>query len=92
MSRLIPPGMFILVLTLCAGVWLVVSPFALQSQPVGGAWIASTVNNVATGGVLFAVSLIGILAILALSLRDLVHAAAAARAAEDTEMQRTSVQ
>jgi hypothetical protein len=80
MNRFILPGSYVLILLLCVGVWLVVSPFALQSQPVGSAWIGSTVNNVATGGILIGVALAGILGILALGLRDLMRAARAAEA------------
>jgi len=72
MRRIPPPGSFVLFLLFLAGIWLTISPFAMTTQPSGQHWIASTINNVTIGGVLIAVSLLGILAYLALALRKLV--------------------
>jgi cytochrome c oxidase assembly factor CtaG len=73
MRRILPPGSFVLFLLFLTGIWLTISPFAMTTQPSGQHWIASTINNVTIGGVLMAVSLFGILAYLALALRDLMR-------------------
>jgi cytochrome c oxidase assembly factor CtaG len=73
MRRLIPPGSWVLFLFFLAGIWLTVSPFAMTTQPSGQHWIASTINNVTIGGILMVVSLVGILAYMALALRDLIR-------------------
>ena len=52
-----------------------VSPFVLKAQAVGAAWSAGTINDVAVGGVLIGVSLLGAGATLAFGLRDLVRTA-----------------
>ncbi len=75
MNRLISPGIYALVVTLLAGAWLVISPWVTQTQRAGSVWSPGTVNNLATGGILIAVSVLGIALILALTLRDLVRAA-----------------
>jgi hypothetical protein len=73
MRRLIPPGSLVLFLLFLTGVWVTMSPFAMTTQPSGQPWIASTINNVTIGGVLLVVSLLGILAYMALALRDLIR-------------------
>jgi hypothetical protein len=70
MRRLVPPGSLVLFLT---GIWLTLSPFAMTTQPSGQSWIASTITTVTIGGVLMVVSLLGILAYMALELRDLLR-------------------
>jgi hypothetical protein len=75
MQRLLPPGSYVLFLLFLTGIWLTMSPFAMTTQPSGQHWVASTINNVTIGGVLIAVSLLGILAYLALALRDLMREA-----------------
>lgn len=77
MRRLVPPGSFVLFLLFLTGIWLTMSPFVMTTQPSGQHWTASTINNVAIGGVLMVVSLLGILAYLALALRDLLREAQA---------------
>ncbi len=64
MNRLTLPGLATLVVTLLAAVWLIISPFVMQTQPAGKGWTPSTVNDVVLGGLLFAVSCVAILAIL----------------------------
>jgi len=82
MRRILPPGSFVLFLLFLTGIWLTISPFAMTTQPSGQHWIASTINNVTIGGVLMAVSLFGILAYLALALRDLMREAQAKQEAD----------
>jgi cytochrome c oxidase assembly factor CtaG len=73
MRRRVPPGSLVLFLLFLTSIWVTLSPFAMATQPSGQPWIASTINTVAIGGVLMVVSLLGILAYLALALRDLIR-------------------
>jgi hypothetical protein len=73
MRRLVPPGSLVLFLLFLTGIWLTMSPFAMTTQPSGQPWIASTINTVTLGVVLLVVSLLGILAYMALALRDLIR-------------------
>ena len=73
MRRLVPPGSVVLFLLFLTGIWLTLSPFAMTTQPSGQHWIASTITTVTIGGVLMVVSLLGILAYMALALRDLIR-------------------
>ncbi len=75
--RLVPPASLVLFLLFLTGIWVTMSPFAMTTQPSGLPWIASTINNVALGAILMVVSLVGILAYLALALRDLLREAQA---------------
>lgn len=75
MTRAFSPGVFALVLLLFAGVWIVLAPFVLSIQPPGAHWLNSTISDVAVGGILIGVSLLGIVIHAALGLRDLVTAA-----------------
>jgi hypothetical protein len=75
MNRLPAPGVITLVLTFIVGLWLVISPFVMKAQAVGAAWSPGTINDVAVGGVLIGVSLLGTGATLALGVCDLVRAA-----------------
>ena len=77
MRRLIPPGSYILVLFFLTGIWVVMSPFVMTTQPSGQHWIASTVNNVVIGTILMVVSLLGILGYMLFALRDLLNEAQA---------------
>lgn len=82
MRRLVPPTSYVLLLFFGTGVWLIMSPFAMQTQTSGQHWSASTVNNVVLGGILMVVSLLGILSFMALALRDLLREAQAKQLAE----------
>ncbi len=73
MRRLVPPGSLVLFLLFLTGIWLTISPFAMTTQPSGQPWIASTITTVTIGSVLMVVSLLGILAYMALALRDLMR-------------------
>jgi hypothetical protein len=75
MQRVVPPGSLALFLFFLTGIWLIMSPFVMTTQPSGQPWIASTINTVTIGGVLMVVSLFGILAYLILVLRDLTREA-----------------
>jgi hypothetical protein len=63
------------------------SQFAMTMQPSGQTWIASTITTVTIGGVLLVVSLLGILAYMALALRDLLRET---RAKQETNQQTAS--
>ena len=52
-------GITVAFLTLLAGIWLVVAPFALAYQPAGADWADPTYVDVWTGVVLAVVSLAG---------------------------------
>lgn len=80
--RLVPPGSVVLFLFFLTGIWVTMSPFAMTTQPSGQPWIASTINNVTLGAILLVVSLVGILAYLALALRDLLREAQARQEAD----------
>ena len=80
--RLIPPTSYVLLLFFGAGVWLTMSPFAMQTQSSGQHWSASTVNNVVLGSILMVVSLLGILAFMSFALRDLLREAQARQLVE----------
>lgn len=82
MRRLIPPGSYVLFLFFLTGIWVTMSPFVMQTQPSGGHWIASTINDVVLGGVLMGVSLLGILIYMLFALRDLLREAPTMQAAE----------
>jgi cytochrome c oxidase assembly factor CtaG len=73
MRRLVPPGSLVLFLLFFTGIWVTISPFTMTTQPSGQPWIASTITTVTIGGVLMVVSLLGILAYMALALRDLIR-------------------
>ena len=77
LQRLIPLGSVALFLLFLTGIWLLMSPFAMTTQPSGQPWIASTINTVTLGVVLLVVSLFGILSYLTLALRDLLREAQA---------------
>ena len=47
----------------------------MKAQAVRAAWSAATINDVAVGGILVAVSLCAVCITLGLGLRDLIHAA-----------------
>ena len=71
-KRMLSPGVYGLVLLFLLGVWLVVAPFVTQTQPIVGPWQLATINDVADGGVLILISLLGGLISLALALREAV--------------------
>jgi hypothetical protein len=71
--RLFPVGSYVLLLFFLTGIWVVISPFAMTTQPSGAHWIPSTVNNVVVGGILIVVSLLGVLGYMAFELRDILR-------------------
>ena len=73
LRRLVPLGSVVLFLLFLTGIWLIMSPFAMTTQPSGQPWIASTINTVTIGAVLMIVSLFGILTYLILTLWDLLR-------------------
>jgi hypothetical protein len=82
MRRLIPPGSYVLFLFFLAGIWLTISPFAMQTQPSRQHWIASTINNVTVGAIMIVVPLLGILSYMLFALRDLIRETQARQEAE----------
>jgi hypothetical protein len=87
MRQLFTPGSLVLFLLFLTGIWLTISPFAMTTQPSGQHWIASTINNVTVGSVMIVVSLLGILAYMALALRDLIREA---QAKQETDQETAS--
>ena len=83
MRRLIPPASYVLFLFFLTGIWLVMSPFVMTTQPAGTHWIASTINNVSLGGVLMFVSLVGILGYAVLAVQDILRETQAKQAADE---------
>jgi hypothetical protein len=73
MNRMMRWGIYPLLLTFIAGVWMLVSPFAMDTQAVSSGWSRVTVNDVVVGGILIAIALVGVGVALTLHLRDLVH-------------------
>ena len=71
-NHLISPGIYIQVFFFFIGIWLVIAPFAMQTQPAGGSWQDWTINEVAAGGLLIALSLLGTLVPIALALRSAI--------------------
>ncbi len=55
---------------LVVAVWLIVSPWVLQTQRVGAAWTPGTVNNLALGTVVLAVAVLGLGAALLQALQQ----------------------
>lgn len=49
MSCMISPGVYALILLLVAGVWLAVSPWAMETQVAGAVWRSGTINNLVVG-------------------------------------------
>ncbi len=82
MRRLIPPGSYVLFLFFLVGIWLMISPFAMTSQPSGLHWIASTINTVTVGGIMIIIPLLGILGYMLFALRDMIRETQARQAAE----------
>ena len=85
MRRLVPPTSFVLLLFFFTGIWLTMSPFAMQTQSSGQHWSASTVNNVVLGSILMGVSLLGVVAFMGFALRDLRREVQAKQLAEQAE-------
>ena len=75
MNRLIMPGSVALLMTFVVGLWMVISPFVMKAQAAGTTWSTATINDVAVGGLLIAVSSCAVCITLGLGLRDLIHAA-----------------
>jgi hypothetical protein len=72
-TRLISPGIYALAVLFLIGIWLVIAPFALSTQPAGANWQVATIDDIAAGGGLIVVSLLGILVSVALSLSAAVR-------------------
>lgn len=76
MSRLMTGGIYLLLLAVMAGVWMIISPFAMDTQAMGAGWSAATINNVVVGGTLIGSALVGASVTLALQVRELARARA----------------
>ena len=88
MRRLIPPASYVLFLFFLTGIWLVISPFVMTTQPAGAHWIASTINNITLGAILMVVSLLGIIGYASLALRDVLRETQAKQAADEMVVSR----
>ncbi len=75
-------GLITTVLMFVAGVWLFLAPFIVEYQKVGQDWIDATRNDLWTGGVLIAVSVLTLVLFLAFALRDIISKKAALNASE----------
>ncbi len=90
MRRLFPLGSYVLLLFFLTGIWVVISPFAMTTQPSGIHWIPSTVNNVVVGSILMVVSLLGVLGYMAFELRDILRETRARQLEQELEKQQTA--
>ncbi len=88
MKRHFSMGVYALALIFIIGLWLVASPFVLQTQPSGSTWISSTINTVASGGVLIVVSLVGIGAYYLLGLSSAIREEVVSSATEEQRQRR----
>ncbi len=74
------------VLSFLGGVWLFLAPFVVKYQEVGEDWVAATRNELWTGGVLMAISVLALFLFVAFALRDAAaDARRRRRAREDSQ-------
>jgi hypothetical protein len=92
MRRLFPLGSYVLLLFFLTGIWVVISPFAMTTQPSGVHWIPSTINNVVIGAILMVVSLLGVLGYMAFELRDILRETREKQLRQELEQQEAAVQ
>ena len=90
MRRLFPPASYVLLLFFLTGIWVVISPFAMTTQPSGIHWIPSTVNNVVVGVILMVISLVGVLGYMAFELRDILRETREKQLKQELEEQQAS--
>jgi hypothetical protein len=91
MNKVFPLGSLALLAIFGCGLWLASSPFVLQTQTAGRAWLPATLNAFIVGAALATIAALGILAWALLGLRDLVRASEMARRApRDLPMQRSA--
>lgn len=90
MRRLFPLGSYVLLLFFLTGIWVVISPFAMTTQPSGIHWIPSTINNVVVGGILMVVSLLGVLGYMTFELRDILREAREKQLKQELEAQQAA--
>jgi hypothetical protein len=64
-------GLAGIVVAFCAGLWLIVAPFALRFQPAGAPWVLATQTSVIVGATLAVASFAGFFLTLALHIRAL---------------------
>jgi hypothetical protein len=69
-ARIATTGLAVLFL---AGLWLITAPFALGDQPRTGPWTTPTRTDLITGGILAALSAVGLLIVTAAAVRELYH-------------------
>lgn len=62
-------ALFLLFLT---GLWLIAAPFAIGYQPIGAAYVDSTINDMWVGGALAGLSFVALVVYAADALRDVV--------------------
>ena len=90
MRRLFPAGSYVLLLFFLTGIWVAISPFVMTTQPSGAHWIPSTTNNIVVGGILIAVSLLGILGYMTFALHDILRQARERQLKQELEEQQAA--
>jgi flagellar biosynthesis/type III secretory pathway M-ring protein FliF/YscJ len=91
MRRLFPLGSYVLLLFFLTGIWVVISPFAMTTQPSGVHWIPSTINNVVIGAILMVVSLLGVLGYMVFELRDILRETREKQLRQELEQQEAAL-
>ena len=76
-------GLIVTVVGFFVGVWLFLAPFLVEYQKVGQDWIDATKNDLWTGGVLMAISVLTLFLFAAFALRDAARAAELKSEAEE---------
>jgi threonine/homoserine/homoserine lactone efflux protein len=72
-KSIVSPGIFALVLIFLVGIWLVIAPYVMETQQIGAAWSAATIDDIAAGGLLIVASLAGALISIASGLREALN-------------------
>jgi hypothetical protein len=91
MRRLFPLGSYVLLLFFLTGIWVVISPFAMTTQPSGVHWIPSTINNVVIGTILMVISLVGVLGYMVFELRDILRETREKQLRQELEQQEAAL-
>jgi succinate dehydrogenase hydrophobic anchor subunit len=76
-------GLATTVLSFIGGVWLFLAPFIVGYQEVGEDWIRATRNDLWTGGILMAISVLTFFLFVAFALRDVAARADERRRSEE---------
>jgi len=79
------------VLSFLGGVWLFLAPLVVKYQEVGEDWVAATRNDLWTGGVLMAISVLALFLFVAFALRDAAADARRRRRAREDSQSREQI-